>query len=247
MSWSFPKYSLAVGKVVDERDFRLVFSPLVYSSSRMNETNFSEALRTQWVPDNFEPGVAWKAQTTGYTPVVLNGLGEESLVMPDFFAETPGCPYVPWSEGWTPVDSLTQSLRTEEGYVWMSASMQVYLQLAAYYAGWADHNIDTQHRAPEILFALRIDGAVVAETATGGLDSGAEGPKGERGLNGHSFGVDLEALVAVSPGEHLIEVVARASIGDGIGKDAKGDMPLSSARNTYYVAQRECTYMEVAR
>jgi hypothetical protein len=100
------------------------------------------------------------------------------------------------SEEFQPIADLSVDIITDNSILWIMTSFQQSM--------W---NPSDATSGEGVQYALRVDGSVIYETVTGGLDTENE-PQG-MGTNNTTVGVTIDAIIPITGGVHKVEVVYR--------------------------------------
>tara|TARA_Y100001973_G_C5201170_1_gene337816 strand:+ start:1216 stop:2010 length:795 start_codon:yes stop_codon:yes gene_type:complete len=170
-----------------EQNFRL---NSFTSEDMKNDTAIRMYHRNVWV-NAFEPVTTWSGAYTSD-----NGQRENFLCTRMHLLGN--------SEEFQPIADLSVDLVTDNSVLWIMSSVQISL--------WPIDSIDMEG----LQLALRVDGAIVYETLSGGLDLENE-PDGV-GTDNRCVPVTIDAVVPVTGGVHKIEIVYKVNHSDSVNK-----------------------------
>tara|TARA_R100000808_G_C2147165_1_gene155105 strand:- start:1549 stop:2211 length:663 start_codon:yes stop_codon:yes gene_type:complete len=201
MSWKFPKYPMENERVLDVDSMNENFLASAQElAGQLNEHNWekdaftSASLATSY----FEEDSAFVWHSNSATRVVIpHGLigGSVGANPSDYlvFQERPD---------WREISESSLSFSCSNCLGWIHGSLQFYQQATA----------TSMTQESNFQFALKIDGAVLSETITGGV----EPPQDTRRANSMWVrSVALSLVFPLAPGPHEISIVIRASGGFG--------------------------------
>jgi len=194
MSWKFPKYPMKNGRVLDVDNMNENFLASAQElSGQLNEHNWEkDAFTAAANPTSYfeqDSAFVWHSNSVARTaiPTTLAGSGGVG----DYFS-------LPERPDWREITDSRLSFSCSNCLGWIHGSLQFYEY---------DPGTDT-HLESNYQFALKIDGAVISETITGGV----EAPQDQR--RSDSMWARSEAISLVfplAPGPHEISIVVRAA------------------------------------
>lgn len=206
MSWKFPKYPMENGRVPDVDNMNENFLASAQElAGQLNEHN--------WAKDAFTAAPNATTFFKGDTAFVWHSNFTSRIVLPYPIVSGPGAPnpnaFVVFQEraDWREIPGSKLSFSCSSCLGWIHASLQFY-----------DYQPSTTlAQETNFQFAIKVDGAVMSETITGGV----EPPQDVRRAS--SMWVRSEAISLVfplAPGPHEIAIVIRAAGGIGDPREA---------------------------
>ena len=239
MGWRFPKRKPRADNVMDYRDFQEATQPFVEELGSLDETNFSDSLRSQLTPSNMAVDVHRRYFSTSVS--CNDDVRDETD--PDYSGSD--IQRIQIRDTWIPIRDLVHEFTSRGGTVDVSASLQCWrpdsdtavtqdingavvvprppngtLPEDVFVGGGTGGGVipvdpatgvydDYDFSNTYFLFAVELDGNVIAETVIGDLDISVAGTNMEYGLAGFVFPAHLEATLSVTPGTHRLRIVTR--------------------------------------
>jgi hypothetical protein len=207
MSWKFPKYPMENGRVLDVDNMNENFLASAQElAGQLNEHNWEKNAFTSAANPTtyFEEDSAFVWHSNSATRVVIpNDLQGGSGGVSDYV-------YFPERADWREITESKLSFSCSSCLGWIHGSLQFYDERPSFPTALTDES--------NFQIAISIDGAVISETITGGV----EAPQDQR--RSDSMWVRSEAISLVfplSPGPHEIVIVIRSvgglNFGDKVG------------------------------
>jgi hypothetical protein len=264
MGWRFPKRKPRAENVMDYRDFQEATQPFVEELGSLDESNFSDSLKTQLTTSDMAVDVHRRATSAS---VECND-DIRDPTDPDYSVSD--IQKITDREAWVPLEGLDIEFTSRGGIVDVSASVQCWrpdeetgtfppATLSpppdAYPSGGGNNPVDPGtgvHRDyvfsnMYFQFAFELDGTVVSETVWGDLDARSSVSM-EYGTGGFVFPVHIEAVLKVISGYHRLRVVAKLINGPNKHYWRYDDINASDKqvyrRGSLYVGSREFIVVE---
>jgi hypothetical protein len=217
MSWKLPKRVPTAGRVISAKDMNEGFLPYVEEFGTLGEHNFNQSMDGQ---------IDRATELAADVGMNLRSTATTANNYPELYNTATGLTYIFPSETWQPIVGLVEEdLVTSGAALYVLGSMQ--------YA----FDVNTRNKDGAFLqVAIRLDGAVYANTAVGDQDALSAGQDMELGLSGWGGGVDVDATLPIAPGNHTVEIVARVLV--------RGN-PDASARMEVQIHNRELILIEM--
>ena len=195
MSWKFPKYPMKNGRVLDVDNMNENFLASAQElAGQLNEHNWEKDAFTAApnATSYFEQDSAfvWHSNSAARMAIpytMLSGSGNAT----DFFS-------LPERPDWRELTDSRLSFSCSNCLGWIHASLQFY----EYDAG-TDTHLESNYQ-----FALKIDGAVISETITGGVEAPQDWRRSDS-MWARSEAISL--VFPLAPGPHEISIVVRAA------------------------------------
>lgn len=212
MAWRFPKHRVSNNSVIEIDDINENFRAVVEEGSgELNEHNWKAASWPNRLTDlSNGVGVRYKAKQVNINPASGSGVAST------FVAQD--------NSSWQTIDQLTQTITSTGGDFWLLASFQVRTP-------WYQPSLTAvgsegggYYSAFGLQFAIRVDGQILTDSIVGSADLSNDlfvseslmaSPPGGSILSFNSPGVtatyasvSTEAIAALAPGSHTIEIVA---------------------------------------
>lgn len=195
MPWQHPKRVPSAGEVMDVEGVDDALRPVAEGISNLTEHNLDAALATGLTPADLDTDAAWRysyqTDSSG-TPTINNRYQTADILR--------------YTGGWQPVPGLTDTVTVRKGRLRVLASIQqceasLNNNLISYPTRL------TSAAFAHVLYAVAIDGAVVASTISGDVTPG-QGEWMEMGRNGECTAELLDVQFEVAPGNHRVEIHA---------------------------------------
>jgi len=226
MAWRFPRHRVSDNSVIEIDDVNENFRSVAEEASgALNEHNWEEGSWNDRLTD-LSDGVGMRAWSSGMLaqPGVANdgvtGSGNGGVAP---FALEPTQFMLKEESTWQPIDDLTLTIESTGGTLWILSSMATRLpwfRSAAFPPTFSEEAFV----GFGAMFAIRVDGKILAQSLVGSGDLSNDemtttnyraSPPGSGILSFNSpaptalhAAICVEALVTVTPGQHVIEVVA---------------------------------------
>jgi len=209
MPWRFPRRTPQEGDVMDHQDFDEGWTPYVEELGHLDEENFDTDLKAQ---------LTWEDMAVD----VHRRIAAVQLINDDDDRLAVGVNEwdVERLDIWVPILGMEVPFTSHGGTLAISMSAQALRP-----AG--------QRSLLYSQYALEVDGTVIPETVMGDQDILYEGESMETGYEGTRYAVHLEAVVPVTPGDHIVRAVVRSQ--EGPTRYATNPDNLNNAADPYRV------------
>jgi len=229
MGWRFPRKKPRAGQIMSAIDFDEGLRPFVDELGHYEDENFNESLKGQLV----EASMATDVHRRIAICAVEND--DDDRTLPDFQF------VVSVKDAWVPIDDLEKPFTSFGGTLSLSSSMQVWRPPGpSELGGWKASNLYAQ-------FAFEVDGSVITESVIGDQDTHFEGVSMETGMEGLVYSTSGEAVITITPGSHLVRVMARLIHGPQRYGTNPGNLNNASDPRSWgslYVGSRELVIIE---
>jgi len=220
----FPKRRIKAEQTHNFEDFDESLDFVVEEMGKLNEHNFSSAIKSELQITDMSSDVCFK----GYSNSVFIDVSTNNTALPTLSK-------VKQNSLWTAIHPtyLTKEVTSTDG--------GHFRRVAGAQYSVADTNVDSTSYT---LFGFRVDGAVLPDSIIGDQDFFSSDDHMEIGMSGAHDSFLIDITIYLSPGIHTIEVVGQTRNLVGIRREDNTGTP---SPEDLYIFTAECFYWELFR
>lgn len=233
MALKFPRRRVRNAQTQNIQDMNDVLFPVVEEMGRLNEHNFNESIQSELTITDMSRDVSFNTANNHHTKDVSD-LGAQGPIDNGW---TTGTLFrIPQNNQWVAVwpDRITKEIISKDGGMFRIVAG----------GQWGSERIAVDRVSSYLLFALRIDGAIIPDSIIGDQDYHESNDRMERGLSGQFGSFLVDFIISLEPGIHTIEVVVNNQF---LKEEPRRTPTSTSPQIDAYVANSELLVWEMHR